>query len=128
MNNPVGNDAPCSCAAGKRQDDGLLSVQSIAAGGYRFEPGCYGDAGSFMPSLACRKRGGGGQWEYHYMLVKPRSVHFHDAQAVAEAQADVVAACGAADALSDGAELAIGLRQLGYFSVDRCRAAADDDF
>ena len=61
MNEKIGRNDPCPCGSGKKYkkccitkmvDNNENELNEL----YRFEPGSYGDAGSYMPSLACLKQ------------------------------------------------------------------------
>ena len=84
---------------------------------FRFEPGTYGDAGSFMPSIACLRQIAPGQWDYHFVLVRPAEVRPAEAAAVALAEADLAQAFQHQQRI--GSDQAVGeyLRDQGYVSV-----------
>jgi hypothetical protein len=85
---------------------------------YRFEPGSYGDVGGFTPSLACLKLTRKDEWEYHFVLVKPESIHSEEAQATAEAENDMSEAYKVKEIGGSDPELAMGLRRKGYLRVN----------
>lgn len=84
---------------------------------FRFEPGSYGDAGSFMPSIACLKQIAPGQWDYHFVLVRPAEMRPAEAEAVALAEADLAQAFQHQSQI--GADQAVGeyLHHQGYVRV-----------
>lgn len=95
---------------------------------YRFDAGSYGDVGSFTPSLACLKLTGKDEWQYHFILVKPSSVHSEEDQATAEAENDISEAYKVKVGLGSDAELALELRKKGYLSVDDFKIVGGSKF
>ncbi len=95
---------------------------------YRFEAGSYGDVGRFTPSLACLKLTRKDEWEYHFVLVKPESIHSEEDHATAEARNDMSEAYKVKDIGDSGAELATELRRKGYFSVGDFKIAGSNEF
>ena len=85
---------------------------------FKFKPGSYGDVGNFMPSLACLRAIKKDEWEYHFVLVKPASVHPDEDTAASEAEKDISKAYQVKQIGRIDGEIAIKLRQLGYISVD----------
>ncbi|MFA7240241.1 MAG: SEC-C metal-binding domain-containing protein [Sulfuricellaceae bacterium] len=119
----IGRNDPCRCGSGKKykhcclfKDDKDTIPQRKTV--YRFEAGSYGDVGRFKPSLACLKSTGNDGWQYHFVLVKPTSVHAKEDHATAEAEKDLSDAFKVKEAQGSDAELAMALREKGYLSVD----------
>jgi hypothetical protein len=81
-----------------------------------------------MPSLACLKQIRKDEWKYHFVLVKPESVHFEDNQATAEAENDISEAYNVKDTGGSDVELAMILKIKGYFSVDDYNIVSNNKF
>lgn len=123
MTKQIGRNDPCPCGSGKKYKKCCLSKDTKEKDSdfktiYRFEAGSYGDVGNFTPSLACLKLTRKDEWEYHFILVKPESVHSEEDQATIEAENDMSEAYKVKDAGGSDAELAMELRRKGYLSVD----------
>ena len=58
------------------------------------------------------------EWKYHFVLVKPASVHPDEDTAASEAEKDISKAYQVKQIGRTDAEIAIKLWQLGYISVD----------
>ena len=86
---------------------------------FRFEPGTYGDAtaGRFIPSIACLQQMAPGQWDYHFVLVRPGEVRPAEAAALTIAEKDLAQAFQHQSQI--GSDQAVGeyLRHQGYVSV-----------
>lgn len=93
---------------------------------FRFEPGSYGDAGHFMPSIACLEQVAVDQWEHAYMLVNPSEAHPAETASANEASRNLDAAFRRAE--QAGSEVAVGeyLSGLGYMRVDGFNVADDE--
>ncbi len=133
MTTRPGRNAPCPCGSGKKYKKCCLfreaqNEQVDFKTTYRFEAGSYGDVGRFTPSLACLKLTARDQWQYHFVLVKPDSVHADEDQATTEAEHDMSEAHKAKAAGGSDADLALELRRRGYLSVDNYQIAVDGGF
>ena len=95
---------------------------------YRFEPGSYGDAGSYMPSLACLKQIRKDEWRYHFVLVKLESLHEDKDEATNEAEMDISNSYVIKEAGGTDAELAMSLKNKGYVSVDNYKIVGSNNF
>jgi len=71
-----------------------------------------------MPSLACLRAIKKDEWKYHFVLVKPASVHPDEDTAVSEAEKDISKAYQVKQIGGTDGEIAIKLRKIGYISVD----------
>ncbi len=116
MSQRVSRNDPCHCGSGKKYKKCCLSkdaedTQTEFKTMYRFEPGSYGDAGNFMPSLACLKLTQNDEWIYYFVLVKPKSIFPGEDQAVAEAENDISEAYKVKHIGGTDAELAMELKQ-----------------
>ena len=119
----TGRNDPCPCGSGKKYKKCCIVKDAEERNKeftelYRFEAGSYGDTGAFMPSLACLKQMRKDEWKYHFVLVKPESVHFEDGQATAEAENDISEAYKVKDTGGSDVALALALKMKGYLSVD----------
>lgn len=128
-----GRNEPCPCGSGKKYKTCCLprDAQNRHRGFktiYRFEPGSYGDAGRYAPSLACLKRVATGEWQYHFVLVRPDSVHDEADPATAKAEHDISEAYRVKEAGGSDADLALDLRRRGYVSVENFNIVADGAF
>ena len=95
---------------------------------YRFEPGSYGDSGSFMPSLACLKQTRKDEWKYHFVLVKPESIYSEESDATTEAEDDISDAYAVKEKGGTDADLAVSLRSKGYLNVDNYNIVGSSKF
>ncbi len=123
MNKKIGRNDPCPCGSGKKYkkccitkaiEDDENELKEL----YRFEPGSYGDVGSFVPSLACLKQTRKDEWKYHFVLVKPESIHTDEDGATNEAEKDISDSYVIKESGGTDAELAMSLKAKGYLSVD----------
>jgi hypothetical protein len=133
MNEKVGRNNPCPCGSGKKykkcciskvtenDDDELKEL-------YRFEPGSYGDIGSFMPSLACLKQIRKDEWKYHFVLVKPESVYTDEDEATNEADKDISSSYVIKETGGTDADLAMSLKSKGYLNVDNYNIVGSNKF
>ena len=133
MRKKVGRNDPCPCGSGRKYKKCCLpnDVEDKKEGFktiYRFEAGSYGDVGGFMPSLANLKQTQKDEWEYHFVLVKPDSVHSKEDLATAEAENDISEAYKVKSAGGSSAELALELKQKGYLSVDNFNIVSNSEF
>jgi hypothetical protein len=133
MTKQIGRNDPCPCGSGRKHKNCCLSRNDKDAisqfkTSYRFDAGSYGDVGRFTPSLACLKLTGKGEWQYHFILVKPQSVHSEEDQATAEAENDISEAYKVKDVHGSDVELAIELSKKGYLSVDDFKIVGESKF
>jgi hypothetical protein len=84
---------------------------------FRFEPGTYGGAGRFMPSIACLKQTAPNTWDYHFVLVKPQQMHPQEDTATSEAEKDLQMAFQRKEESGSDYAVAEYLRAQGYVSV-----------
>ena len=72
----IGRNSLCPCGSGKKykrcceRRETEMRKSEAPAGRTRYEPGSYGDAGEFFPSLLCYKETEPDLWEEYYCLVK----------------------------------------------------------
>lgn len=85
--------------------------------GFRFEPGSYGSAGSFMPSIACLEQTAPNKWDYYFVLVDPGRIYKRKKLAVSQAEEDLEAAF--LQKQQSGSDYVVGeyLRDKGYVRV-----------
>jgi hypothetical protein len=121
----VRSNDPCPCGSGKKYKRCCAPRSSAGAAHgksfFRFEPGSYGDRGSFAASISCTKVTGA-QSHLHFVLVNAAAVHEREDAAVEEATRDLD------DAFSGGGDperVALHLRDTGYLKVDDPRMAVD---
>jgi len=69
-----------------------------------------------MPSIACPEQNTPGQWDYHFVLVKPGVKHVREETAVAEANSDLEMAYEQREETGSDAAMAMSLRAEGYIS------------
>jgi hypothetical protein len=84
---------------------------------FRFEPGSYGDIGSFMPSIASLEQIAPNKWDYHFVLVKPNVQYQKEDTAVSEAERDLEMAFRQKQQTGSDYAVAEYLRAQGYVSV-----------
>ena len=84
---------------------------------FRFEAGSYGAPGGFMPSIACLKQTAVNKWEYHFVIVDPKTIQTKEQPAVLQAEKDLQAAFQRKR--QSGSDNAVGeyLRDKGYINV-----------
>ena len=120
MSKQIGRNDPCPCKSGRKYKNCCMSKESDIHKEFKeifkFEPGSYGDVGNFMPSLACLRAIKKDEWEYHFVLVKPASVHPDEDTAVSEAEKDISKAYQVKQIGRTDGEIAIKLRQLGILA------------
>jgi len=133
MKDNIGRNDPCPCGSGKKykkccilkaHEDHDSDLKEL----YRFEPGSYGDVGSFMPSLACLKQIRTNECKYHFILVKPESVYTEEDKATNEAEKDISDAYVVIKAGGTDAQLAMSLKSKGYLNVENFNIVCTDKF
>jgi hypothetical protein len=87
---------------------------------FRFEPGSYGGPGRFLASIACLKEVRAGQWQYHFVLVRPNQVCAEEDAASTQARQDLALAFAPGEQPASE-RVAAALKTLGYLSVDGFR-------
>ncbi len=125
----IGRNDPCPCGSGKKyklccMDASQQKDKEIpSSSGFRFEPGSYGMAGSFLSSIACFKQARRDNWSYHFVLVKPVTPYADVDDAVSEAEDDLHRAFLQKE--RTGSEIAVAeyLRAQGYISVTGFKVA-----
>ena len=92
---------------------------------FQFQPGSYGGAGRFMPSIACLQQTTPGNWEHHFVIVKPSKVYTKQESAVFQAEKDLDAAFLQKE--RSGSDYAVGeyLSAKGYLSVNDFKIVKD---
>ena len=132
MSKQIGGNDPCPCGSGRKYKNCCISKESDIHKEFKeifkFEPGSYGDVGNFMPSLACLRAIKKDEWKYHFVLVKPASVHPDEDTAVSEAEKDISKAYQVKQIDGTDGEIAIKLRQMGYISVDNFNVVRKKSF
>ena len=133
MTNRIGRNDLCPCGSGKKYKRCCLTkdteeTKTEFKTTYRFEVGSYGDARNFMPSISCLKLTRPNEWEYHFALVKPESIHTEEAHATSEAENDMSDAFKIKDAEGSDAALAMELKRKGYFRVDNLNVVNSSTF
>jgi hypothetical protein len=133
MKKQTGRNDFCPCGSGKKykhcclsRDDKLPRNQAKTI--FRFEPGSYGDKERFTPSLACMKSAGKYEWDYHFILVKPESIHTDEDLATSEATTDIAEAFKIKEAQGSDEDLAMVLVKKGYLKVDDFKIVARKEF
>jgi hypothetical protein len=135
MYESIGRNALCPCGSGKKYKNCCLKNAAPAASAttrgieerFRFEPGCYGESGAFLPAIACLQQVRPGEWEYYYVLVKPRRVHVRERYAIREAEEDVYVAFQQRERTGSEIAVAESLRAKGYLSVNGFQIATSDE-
>ncbi len=126
MTQGVSRNDPCPCGSGKKYKACCLVRPAQQgsprphSGRFRFEPGSYGGPGIYVPSIACLKEVRPDQWQYHFVLVRPRQVLADEDAASAQARQDLVFAFGQGEQAASE-RVAEALKSLGYVSVDDFR-------
>ena len=133
MKERIGRNDPCPCGSGKKYKKCCITkvvenYENELEELYRFEPGSYGDVGSYMPSLACLKQVRKDEWKYHFVLVKPESLHSDEDEATNEAEKDISSSYAIKEKGRTDAELAMSLKNKGYVSVDNYKIAGNTKF
>ena len=133
MNEKTGRNDPCPCGSGKKYKKCCISKAGKNDDDrtkelYRFEPGSYGDAGSFMPSLACLKQIIKDEWKYHFVLIKPESIYAEEDNATNEAEKDISESYVVKEHGGTDADLAMSLKSKGYLNVDNYNIASNTKF
>jgi len=133
VSKPIGRNDPCSCGSGRKYKKCCMSknresAKRSAGRGFRFEPGSYGDLGSFVPSIACLKAVSEDEWQYHFVLVRPDHVYADEKDAVLVATADIEDAFKVKQAGGSDAELAFALKRSGYVSVENFKVVPPGEF
>lgn len=120
----AGRNDPCPCGSGKKykrcclgKADSVAPVEKLSPL-FRFEPGSYGRLGAFVPSIACLKQVRPDEWEYHFVIVRPETVHDEEESAVAEATRDLNRAFAGHSRRVGDLAVAHSLKGAGYVSVD----------
>lgn len=133
MIDKIGRNAPCPCGSGKKFKNCCMinvpprGTQSPGPSSFRFEPGSYGGAGSFMPSIACLREDAPDEWNFHFVLVRSATVHAEADEASAAAENDLEAAFAQREQTGSDLAVAEHLRARGYASVDDYKVAEEDD-
>lgn len=133
MTHKIDQNAPCPCGSGKKYKNCCLNkfspqeTKRSHAPSFRFEPGSYGDTGSFMPSLACLRESAPGEWAVHFVLVRPATVHAEEDEASAAAENDLEAAFAQREQIGSDLAVAEYLRARGYASVEGFKIAGEGD-
>ena len=91
MSKKTGTNDPCPCGSGEKYKKCCLQghQETVHPPKFQFEPGSYGDAGAFTPSIACLKLVKPDEWAYHFVLVKPHEIHLEEDEASLEAEKDL---------------------------------------
>lgn len=84
----------------------------------RFEPGSYGDVGSFTPSIACLKEITLDEWKYHFVLVNSNEIYIEEDDASSRAKEDLEAAFLHKEQTGSDYAVAEHLKSKGYLSVN----------
>lgn len=133
MTDKVGRNDPCPCGSGKKYKNCCLNNSAQQETGrshvpsFRFEPGSYGDTGTFMPSIACLKENKPGEWNVHFVLVRPATVHAEEDEASTAAENDLEAAFAQREQIGSDLAVAEYLRARGYASVEGFKIAGKGD-
>lgn len=143
MSQKIGRNDPCPCGSGKKykkccrgKDRSSPASASSAPrdlspefprGKFRFEAGSYSGPGTFVPSIACFKLVDSGDWEHHFVLVKPDSVYDLEDPASDEASDDLDASVQLKHIQGSDLAMAEELRSRGYVSVSDFQVAAGDE-
>ncbi|MEK7728527.1 MAG: SEC-C metal-binding domain-containing protein [candidate division KSB1 bacterium] len=128
----LGRNAFCPCGSGKKYKNCCMKNAAPRANPraveerFRFEPGSYGEAGAFTPAIACSQQARPDEWEYYFVLVKPRHAHSREPYAIREAQEDVQAAFHQRERTGSDITVAENLRAKGYLSVNDFQIATSD--
>jgi hypothetical protein len=115
-----GRNDPCPCGSGRKFKKCCLRSDEESAElspRFRFEPGSYGGPGAFMPSIACLKQVRLDDWEYHFVIVRPKDLHAQEETAVAEATRDLDRAFASRNPRLGDVAIAEDLKRAGYVSV-----------
>lgn len=133
MTDKIGRNDPCPCGSGRKYKNCCLTNSAQQETGrshvpsFRFEPGSYGDTGTFMPSIACLRENAPDEWGFHFVLVRPAAVHAEADEAAAAAENDLEAAFAQREQTGSDLAVAEHLRARGYASVDDYKLADEDD-
>ena len=129
----IGRNSQCPCGSGKKykrcceRREAEVRKTVAPAGRTRYEPGSYGDAGEFFPSLLCYKEAEPDLWEEYYCLVK-LDVCFEDQDsATSTATSHLEAAFVAMHAGGSPINVAISLRHEGYKKLDQFKVIPGED-
>jgi len=123
MEDKIGRNDPCPCGSGKKYKKCcLISLQSKETQQhifpkFRFEPGSYGDVGSFAPSISCLKQTEPDVWDYHFVLVKPQVTFHEEGDASSAAEKDLELAFNHKKQVGSDYIVAEYLKAEGYLSV-----------
>jgi hypothetical protein len=133
MKEKIRRNDPCPCGSGKKYKKCCISKDTGDDKNkfkelYRFEPGSYGDVGSFMPSLACLKQIRRDEWKYHFVLVKLESIYTQEDEATNEAEKDISDAYVVKETGGTDADLAMSLKGKGYFNVNDYNIVGNSKF
>ncbi|MFQ5906727.1 MAG: SEC-C metal-binding domain-containing protein [bacterium] len=123
MSNGIRRNDPCPCGSGRKykrccmDGSGQEGTQPHLSPRFRFEPGSYGDVGSFIPSIACLEQTASNKWDYHFVLINPDEHHAGETLAAAQAEKDLEAAFTQKE--QSGSDYGVGeyLRAKGYIRV-----------
>jgi len=128
MADKVRRNDPCPCGSGKKYKECCMhskQAQPRLSPRFRFEPGSYGGAGSFMPSIACLEQTAPNKWDYYFVLVDPGRICKRKKLAVSQAEEDLEAAF--LQKQQSGSDYAVGehLRDRGYVRVTNFKMVAE---
>jgi len=119
---------PCPCGSGKKykkccfEKDSALERAKPVESEFMFEPGSYGGAGHFMPSIVCKKLEKN-QWKYHFVIAKIAEIVNDEDEAVELAIQDLEKAFKAKEKTGSDITVAEVLVKAGYFNINDFRIA-----
>ncbi len=131
MTDKVRRNDPCPCGSGKKyksccgRESQPARVEPKVHAQFRFEPGSYGEAGSFLPSIACLAQTSADQWHHHFVLVKLPEQYEEEDEAAAVAETDLHNAFLRKEQTGSEVAVAAYLRARGYVSVTGFSIAQD---
>jgi hypothetical protein len=114
---------PCPCNSGKKFKKCCLLKDTVSppsvkpAESYTFVPGSYGGPGSFIPSIACKKRCSTNESTYHFVLVNPDVPFPNEDFAARTAELDLELAFQEKASGRSDLDVAQSLKDAGYLSV-----------
>ena len=129
MSLKVGRNDPCPCGSGNKFKKCCISKQNNKPNGkpkFRFEPGSYGDIGSFTPSIACLKISKFNTSDYHFVLVNPNEIYEFEDEANKIAVQDLEGAFLQKEVHGTDSALALNLKGKGYVKVDDYKVISDN--
>jgi hypothetical protein len=120
MSKKIGRNDPCPCGSGEKYKKCCIQghQETVHPPKFQFEPGSYGDAGAFTPSIACLKLVNPDEWAYHFVLVKPHKIHLEEDKASLEAEKDLEVAFSEKERFGSDIAMAENLKANGYISVE----------